>query len=739
MKSLGAMAPITKGLGDMARAYSAFFFLDSPLAGALLLAGTFVYPNVGSSGLLAALVGVALTRLFRFPGAQSSIYILNSLLVGLSLGAFYQLGWHLAALIAAGAALAVFASAALADLFWRQERLPVLVIPFLLVAAVTALAARQFDGITPLLAYSDGYAAPWLPGWASRFLSMLGATFFSVHPLAGAVVLAVLVWRSRYLALLAVAAVLVGQLGFLLLGVTPQPVLLAGAGFNLILTAIAIGGIFSVPGLASFLTAMLGVLLTAMVLLACQDLLLVYGLPLIALPYIVVTLIFLLALRTRLSVAPPWLAPQPGMPEQNYERARLARVRNGDPNSVPLLLPVFGRWQVYQGFNGEHTHRAPWQHALDFYIAEEGKSFAGDGVELDEFYCFGLPVLCPVHGQVVRVRDHLADNAPGEVDVKNNWGNFVLIRLDTGLHVLLAHLRQYSVKVKESEWVVPGKLLASCGNSGRSPQPHLHLQVQRGAQLGSPTQPFHLCSLLRHQGDGVSEYLVNARPLVGDTLEAAVVDPRLVTPLHLPVGRQFTYQVEGDGVPQDTRRHLQVELTLLGQFRLVSDTGASAAFEEKNGVLAFYDRQGPKDILLDTWLLACGLTPLSENAHEWRDSPSAQLLPLGPWRRVLLKAMHPLGCGLDSRYQREFVAAEGVWRQRGQHELRLGTNVLRAETQCLIDPDLGCRTMTCYFGARQWRAQLTELGLASDEGVPGWQLSREQDQPQNQNLVEVSL
>ena len=744
MKPVGAMAAARQAFGDTARAYSAFFFLDSAPAGALLMAGTFVYPNIGGSGLLAALVGVAVTRLFKFPDAQNSIYILNSLLVGLSLGAFYQLGLHLAALIVAGATLAVFASAALADLFWRQERLPVLVIPFLLVAAVTALVAKEVNEITPFVAYHH-VASSWLPDRANAFFSMLGATFFSVHPVAGAVVLAVMLWRSRYLALLAVAAVLVGQLGFLLLGVTPQPMLLAWAGFNLVLTAIAIGGIFTVPGIASFMTAMLAVVLTGLLLIACQDLLFVYGLPLIALPYIVVTLIFLLALRTRLSVAPPWLVAQPGMPEQNYERARLARVRNGDVNSVPLLLPVFGRWQVYQGFDGEHTHRAPWQHALDFHITEDGKSFAGAGESLEEFYCFGLPVLSPVHGQVVRVRDYLADNPPGDVDVKNNWGNFVLIRLDSGLHVLLAHLKQHSVKVKESEWIVPGKPLAACGNSGRSPQPHLHLQVQRSARLGSPTEPFHLCSLLRHQGDGASEYLVNARPRVGDTLEAAVLDPRLADPLHLPVGRQFTYQVEGDGLPPDTRRHLQVELTLLGQFRLVSDTGASAAFEEKNGVLAFYDRQGPKDILLDTWLLACGLTPLSENAHQWSDSPSAQLLPLDPWRRLLLKAMHPLGCGLDSRYQREFIADDGLWRQRGQHELRLGANVLRSDTECLIDPELGCRTMTCHFGARQWRAQLTELGLASDEGVPGWHLSPEQgqaqnqNQKQNQNLMEFSL
>jgi hypothetical protein len=94
------------------------------------------------------------------------------------------------------------------------------------------------------------------------------------------------------------------------------------------------------------MTAMLAVVLTGLLLIACQDLLFVYGLP--------------------------------------------------------LLLPVFGRWQVYQGFDGEHTPRPPWQHALDFYITEDGKSCSGQGEALEDYYCFGLPVLSPVHGQVVR-------------------------------------------------------------------------------------------------------------------------------------------------------------------------------------------------------------------------------------------------------------------------------------------------------------------------------------------------
>jgi len=210
-------------------------------------------------------------------------------------------------------------------------------------------------------------------------------------------------------------------------------------------------------------------------------------------------------------------------------------------------------------------------------------------------------------------------------------------------------------------------------------------------------------------------------------VEAAVVDPRLATPLHLPVGRRLTYRVEGPGLTPDSEISLQVELTLLGQFRLVSDSGASAAFEENNGVLAFYDRQGPRDRFLDIWLLANGLTPLSESAVSWQDAPSAQLLPLGLLPRGILWFLHPLGRGLNSHYRRQLDPGQGMWHQQSQHELRLGGRVLRAETGSLIDHEQGFHTVSCRFGSHSWQAQLTELGLAGDEGVPGWQISSNSD------------
>lgn len=46
---------------------------------------------------------------------------------------------------------------------------------------------------------------------------------------------------------------------------------------------------------------------------------------------------------------------------------------------------------------------------------------------LEDFYTYGLTVLAPCAGRVIKVIKHLEDNKLGEVDTKNNWGNLVVI------------------------------------------------------------------------------------------------------------------------------------------------------------------------------------------------------------------------------------------------------------------------------------------------------------------------
>ena len=708
-----------KSIYVLTRSYAEVLFIGSPVIGAFILAVTFVNPNIGFTGILGATVGLAVSRLFEFPNENLGIYSLNSLLVGLSLGAFYEINLYVIMLVVIGSLFVVFLTVALADGLWRLDRLPVMSLPFIIVSALTALVAQKYSTLSNFVGEAGESAKLFYPV-IDNYFSALGSTFFTPHPIAGLILFLCLLWQSRYLAVLGVIGYVFGSFVFTLLTDNPHPSLLVWTGFNFVLTAIAIGGIFVIPGYIATLTAMLAVSMTALLIVSIQDLLFVYGLPVLALPFVVTVLVFLVALRKRLSLSQPWIAAEPGLPETNYERARLARVRNGEVNSVPLLVPFMGQWSIYQGFNGAHTHKAPWQHALDFYITEDGMSFKGEARELKDFYCFGLPVLSPAHGQVIRTFDKLVDNNPGEVDVKNNWGNFILIRLDSGLHVMLAHLSQNSVLVNEGDRVKPGEKIAACGNSGRSPQPHLHLQVQRSPDLGSPTHPFHLASVMQHHKESASESLVVCRPEEEDLIESAAEDELLASQLHLPVGRKLTFSLEKLGVDKLSQHDLQVEITLLGQFRLVSDTGASAAFEENNGVLAFYDRKGPNDILLDMFLLANGLTPLTESAHKWLDSPSAFLLPLALMQKLLLITLRPLGCGLESLYQRKWNPDDRVWIQSGQHSLTMATAPWHATTESLIDPDTGFREISLGFNGYSWHAKLIESGVVSDRGIPGW-------------------
>lgn len=708
-----------KSLTSIPQAYATILFIQHPIAGLVVLAATLFHPNIGLAGLLGAITAFTITRFFRFPDYAGQVQIFNSLLVGLSLGAFYQLNLHVIGIIILSAILSTFIATMLADWLWRLDKLPALSLPFVITAGMMALVARNFTQLSDYMGLTESPLAVFTPA-IDQFLKAIGAIYFTPEPVIGLALLLMMAVFSRYTVMLSIVGYTVGYAFLTLLLFEPLPGFIVWSSFNFILVAIALGGIFTVPGIASLVFAVTGVLISTLFVVATQNFILVDGLPVMAISFIATTLIMLIAMKKRVALLKPYLAPEPGLPEVNFERARLATYRNGEINSVPILPPVMGAWTIYQGVNGKHTHKAPWQHALDFIITNENSSYRDSGKLNEDYYCFGAPVISPVNGDVVRCYDKLADNRPGEVDTKNNWGNFIIIRLDSGLFLLLAHLKHDSIKVNEKDRVEPGKILAACGNSGRSPQPHLHCQVQQTAELGSPTHPFHLSSIMCHKKDGTLEYQVVATANEGEKIESTGSDEELASHMHLPVGRKLRYRLKASHSSKIITRTLTVELTLLGQFRLSSDTGASAAFEEINGVLAFYDRKGPNDLLLDMWLLANGLTPLTENAHQWQDAPSAKLISLSILEKLLLNIFRPLGTGLSSRYQRDWDRDKTAWVQKASHQLQAGTLSKQAETVSVIDPAIGCREIRMDISDESWRAELLETGMIEDEGIPAW-------------------
>ena len=708
-----------KNLSTIPKAYANILFIQNPVAGLIIMATTMIYPNIGLSGLLAALTGYSITRIWQLPDYSSQIQIFNSLLVGLSLGAFYQLNFYVLGIIILGAILTSLLATVLADWSWRLDSLPALSLPFVIVAGMMALVARHYTALNDFMGLTESSFAIFTPA-IDQFFKSIGAIYFTPEPLAGLILFLIMLSYSRYISMLAIVGYITGHTFLTLLLFEPHQGFIVWTGFNFILTAIALGGIFTIPGLASLLLAVIGVLLTTLMVVATQNLILVEELPVMAISFVFTTLLMIIAMKKRIGLLKPYLAPEPGLPETNFEKARLAKFRNGEINSVPILSPVLGEWTIYQGFNGKHTHQPPWQHALDFIITNDSSSYRDTGEKTEDYFCFSAPVISPVAGEVIRCYDKFTDNKPGEIDTENNWGNFIVIRLDSGLHLLLAHLQQASIKTKESARIKPGEILAACGNSGRSPQPHLHCQIQQSAELGSPTYPFHLCSMMLHRNDNLLEYKVVTVPVEGDLIESTGTDDQLATHLHLPVGRQLAYHFSSSQNKKKTTEKLTVELTLFGQFRLRSESAASAAFEENNGVLAFYDRKGNKDKLLDMWVLANGLTPLTEKAHYWKDAPSANLLPLSLMEKFWLSIYRPLGCELSSDYQRHWDDDKSEWVQKATHTLKAGHINKSVETISYIAPSTGCRALVMKIDDDSWHATLSESGMIDDIGIPRW-------------------
>ncbi|MBK8507042.1 MAG: M23 family metallopeptidase [Saprospiraceae bacterium] len=107
-------------------------------------------------------------------------------------------------------------------------------------------------------------------------------------------------------------------------------------------------------------------------------------------------------------------------------------------------------------------------------------------------------MLCPAHAVVEEVILYVEDNPVGAYNTRQNWGNTIVLKHAEGLYTKLSHLRKGSIKVVKGEYVKKGMLLAACGNSGRSPEPHLHFQVQTTPYIGSRTLAYPFASYILH-------------------------------------------------------------------------------------------------------------------------------------------------------------------------------------------------------------------------------------------------
>jgi urea transporter len=702
-------------LQELALGYAWIALLPTWRAGVPLALLTFAEPAVGVVGSLSAICAWYAGQIAGSDAAERPVCVFNGLLSGLFVAHLWLPSLSMLMLAVLGGIFSGWLTVVFARLAWSLVRLPILSLPFALGAMLTSAASSSMSN----LQFRAYVAPPELFGnGVDPFLNALGALYFMPNPWAGLLVLLCLLVVSRYFVVLAVLAYVLSSAWLTLLGAAPEHLASTAWDSNAMLAALLVGGLFATPSLLTAGLAMLAAVLAAWLALALGRLLDVAHLVPFSVPFVLASWLVLYAAVRNTTMASSFNLLLPDFPERSYERACISRERIGEPGSVPVGLPYMGQWAVSQGFSGAHTHKGPWRHALDFMVLKGGKSFVNRGSRLEDFYCYNLPVISPVYGQVWRIANDVPDNVPGAINVSANWGNYVVIKLYEGRYLLLAHLKPGSLVVAVGAWVKPGDLLGHCGNSGRSPQPHIHMHVQTSDEPGSPTAPFHLASVMLAEAGQAAQYKLVLVPPEGAVLTSA--QNAHVRPLYLLVGRGLRYTVAHN---ENTRFDwtLRCEVDDLGRLVLVSSRGARCVAESTWAVFSCYERNAVADPYFDLWLLACGYNPASFDVDLWQDAATPAYLFPNLGAKLWARCLWPWATFARSEHRRFWDEQLQAWRQEARH--RQGVSQIEVKTQARIAPQIGCVYLTAQIGSSHYTLQATSSFQRADMGVPAWEVA----------------
>jgi murein DD-endopeptidase MepM/ murein hydrolase activator NlpD len=378
--------------------------------------------------------------------------------------------------------------------------------PFNITTWLMMLAGLSLGNLTPAQNLPVVDLPFAMPQPITAFLSTFSAILFQSNPLSGLLIALAVLLYSRIALTLMTAGFLVAFCIYSLLGLDAEMITIHALSFNATFAALALGGMFLIPSAGSLSLGLLASAVAVILTVACDGL---FTAPFssLALPFNITVYIFLYALHHRVHRSKSVTLSENNAlsPEANLRKHHEV-LQQWKKTPIMVSLPFYGRWKVTQGIDGAFTHKENWRFAFDFQAVDgNGQVYKGDGASPHDYYAFGLPVLTPAKGRVTALKNNLPDNPIGKTNTGNNWGNYIIIEHAPGYYSCTAHLKQGSVKVIAGQDVQEGEIIAACGNSGRSPYPHIHLQFQHLPLIGSSSVSFEFSHLI--VGDEQPTYL----------------------------------------------------------------------------------------------------------------------------------------------------------------------------------------------------------------------------------------
>lgn len=604
--------------------YSQLFFSDNRWFALLLLVSTFVDPYAGFSGFIALIISISAASWLSLPKdpVHNGVYGYNSLLAGLVLGNYFSWTWEFWLLLILLSVLTLFISVWLASVLYKSG-LPLLGLPFLLGIWTLLLSVRQFDSLTlsdrgiyrlnevyelggaSLLSMYEWIQYPPIPKFWEVYLKSLGAIFFQYNILSGIFIATGILIYSRIAFTLSLLGFSTGYVFYYFVGGGLTELHYSYIGFNFILSAISLGCFFVIPSVRTYLLVILLTPVMALVVSALSYLIQGMQLPVYSLPFNLVILLILYVLKLNLTEKGIQLVKiQAFQPEKNLYRFLNEKIRFRQSTWIQIHPPFFGAWTISQDENGKITHLGDWRYAWDFVVKDEtGSTYRKPGTELNQYYGYNLPVLAPAAGTVAEVLDEIPDNPVGGVDLKHNWGNTVVIWHGEGLYSKVSHLKSGTIKVKAGDYVARGDLLGTCGNSGRSPEPHIHFQLQSTPYIGSRTLRYPLTYYLEKNLD-TWKFQQYAYPQEGAVITGIQSLKFLREAYDWPAGKVWLWEIKE---PSGNKKIIRWEvLTDLYGARYIrcTQSGSTAWFVNDGTCFWFTHFSGNKNNLLFDFYIA---------------------------------------------------------------------------------------------------------------------------------------
>lgn len=310
--------PLSRFIDTVLRGVAQIFLQNNPLTGLIFLIGIFISSyDAGLYALLATIVATGTAMLLGVPRAQvdKGIYGFNGTLTGLALELY---GKHNAILPIYVILAAIFVTVVMAFIqeTLKPYHVPSLTSAFVLTSWIFVAALYNFGRLASAAPLKAPHLASQVPLPAAivtphdvlvAFFNGVAQVMLQQNVWTGVAFLIALAVNSRISCMAAAAGSMIGMGVGWALGGDVTGIKQGLFGFNSVLTAVALGGIYYLLGGEALLVTILGAIVATVAYGSLATILAPVGLPLLTAPFVLVTWICLLGKKslTRLQSIDP--------------------------------------------------------------------------------------------------------------------------------------------------------------------------------------------------------------------------------------------------------------------------------------------------------------------------------------------------------------------------------------------------------------------------------------------------